>query len=67
LLAQVALLEWAQHKLLLDSVALLLVWLHLLLWLLLLRLDHLLEQTLPQVCWQRNKRLDWLELLTHFQ
>jgi hypothetical protein len=50
LLAQVALLELAQHKLLLDLAALLLVWLLLLLWLLPLRLDHLLEQTLPQVC-----------------
>jgi hypothetical protein len=58
LLAQVALLEWVQHKLPLDLVALLLVWLLLLLWLLLLRLDHLLEQTLPQVCWQRNRLLD---------
>jgi hypothetical protein len=40
LLAQVALLELVQHKPLLDLVALLLVWLHLRLWLLLLRLDH---------------------------
>jgi hypothetical protein len=39
LLAQVALLEWAQHKLLLGLAALLLAWLHLLLWLLLLRLE----------------------------
>jgi hypothetical protein len=39
LLAQVALLELAQHKLLLGLVALLLVWLRLLVWLHLLRLE----------------------------